>query len=569
MRQPLLTKSTKTQNAGLRRVRRLWYNYVMRLTKIIHGDYITSSMYYQIKLPLNLEISIPSDDPVRLLSAFVEEMDLSELYKTYDRIRKNQASPRQMLKIVLYAAMNRIYSSRDIRKACQRDINFMYLLEGMPAPDHATIARFISLHFSCCSKELLAEMTGLFHALGEISGKTIFIDGTKIESAANKYTFVWKKAVLKNQNRLFEKISTFVEECEELYGIKTVFNGQISLHTLKRLKKQFCKIKNEEGIVFVHGIGKRKTPLQRSFEQLDEYLERLKDYTKKLHILGKRNSYSKTDPDATFMRMKEDAMLNGQLKPAYNIQHGVDSEYITWVDISTHPTDTLTLIPFLKDMEKHLSFKYTEIVADAGYESEENYLFIEENGQIAYIKPQNYEISKTRKYKRDISRRENMDYDPERDCYTCKNGKELTVSNERKSKTASGYISIKTYYKCSDCTGCRYKTECIKGNNCNTPMEKRNKVLQVAKRMSEKRSEDLERITTEYGTMLRMNRSIQAEGSFADVKEDMNFRRYLYRGKTNALAESILLAMGRNLNKLHCKIQSGRTGHHLFELKTT
>ena len=540
----------------------------MQLTKTIQGDYTASSLNYQIKLPLNLEISIPSDDPVRLLSAFVEEMDLSELFKTYDRIRKNQASPRQMLKVVLYAAMNRIYSSRDIESSCKRDINFMYLLEGMPAPDHATIARFISLHFSSCSKDLLAQMTELLYTLGEISGKTIFIDGTKIESAANKYTFVWKKAVTKNQARLYAKLADFVSECEELYGIRTVYHDQISIRTLKRLRKQLYRIRKEEGIVFVHGIGKRKTSLQKSMEQLDEYLEKLKEYTQKLHVCGNRNSYSKTDPDATFMRMKEDAMRNGQLKPAYNIQHGVDSEYITWVDISSHPTDTMTLIPFLKDMENHLSFKYTEIVADAGYESEENYLFIEENGQISYIKPQNYEISKTRKYKKDISRRENMAYDPEKDRYICKNGKELTVTNERRSKTASGYISIKTYYSCKDCSGCPYKTECIKGNNCNTPMEERNKVLTVAKKMNEKRAEDLERITGEYGTQLRMNRSIQAEGSFADVKEDMNFRRYLYRGKANALAESILLAMGRNINKLHCKIQSGRTGTHLFELKS-
>lgn len=162
----------------------------MRLNKIIQRDYTSFSLYYQIKLPLDLEISIPSDDPVRLVSAFVEEMDLSELYKTYGRIRKNQATPRQMLKLVIYAAMNRIYSSRDI--------NFMYLLEGMPAPDHATIARFISLHFSACAKVLLAQMSDLLYLLGEISGKTIFIDGTKIESAANKYTFVWKRAITKN-----------------------------------------------------------------------------------------------------------------------------------------------------------------------------------------------------------------------------------------------------------------------------------------------------------------------------------------------------------------------------------
>ena len=101
----------------------------MRLNKIIQRDYTSFSLYYQIKLPLDLEISIPSDDPVRLVSAFVEEMDLSELYRTYARIRKNQATPRQMLKLVIYAAMNRIYSSRDIQKACKRDINFMYLVD--------------------------------------------------------------------------------------------------------------------------------------------------------------------------------------------------------------------------------------------------------------------------------------------------------------------------------------------------------------------------------------------------------------------------------------------------------
>ena len=164
--------------------------------------------------------------------------------------------------------------------------------------------------------------------------------------------------------------------------------------------------------MFVHGIGRRKAQLQKSLEQLDQYLEKLKEYTKKLYTLGDRNSYSKTDPDATFMRMKEDAMLNGQLKPAYNIQLGVDSEYIIWIDISPRPTDTCTLIPFLKDMESHLGFKYSEIVADAGYESVENYLFIEENGQTAYIKPQNYEISKRHQQKRKhgVSRRQRQLY---------------------------------------------------------------------------------------------------------------------------------------------------------------
>ncbi|MBQ9562813.1 MAG: transposase, partial [Lachnospiraceae bacterium] len=230
----------------------------MRNLLYLQPDYTAYRGYYQIKLPLSMETMIPADDPVRLLSAFVEGMDLSELYATYDRVRKNQATPRQMLKIMIYASMNRLFSSRDIERACKRDINFMFLLEGMPAPDHATIARFISLHLSACSKEILASVTSILYDLGEISGKTIFIDGTKIESRANKYTFVWKKSVTKHQARLFEKVLSFLEECEVLYGIKVIYNGKATLHTLKRLRKKLYRIKEEEQIAFVYGIGHRK-----------------------------------------------------------------------------------------------------------------------------------------------------------------------------------------------------------------------------------------------------------------------------------------------------------------------
>ena len=535
----------------------------------LQKDYTVSCLYYQIKLPLDIEKNIPSDDPVRLLSAFVEGMELLDLYNTYGKIKKDQVSPRQLLKIVIYAGMNRIYSSRDIEKSCRRDINFMYLLEGKPSPDHATIARFISLHLSQCSSNILAEVSNILYELGEISGRHIFIDGTKIESAANRYTFVWKKAVTKNQTKLFAKITELIAECEEMYGLKLVYQDSISLHSLKRIRKKLYAIKESEGITFVHGIGRRKSAIQKSIESLEMYIGKLKEYIHKLYACGERNSYSKTDPDATFMRMKEDHMLNGQLKPAYNLQHGVDSEYITWLTINPNPTDTKTLIPFLKDMEQNLGFKYTEIVADAGYESEENYLFIEANGQTAFIKPNNYEISKKRRFKTDIGKMENMDYDKENDFYICKNNRKLTAQYEKKGKTATGYRRTTTVYKCSDCSGCPYKTDCIKGNNCKTSMEQRNKTLYVSKTMKQKRAEDLERITSPYGIQLRVNRSIQAEGSFASVKEDMEFRRYMYRGKENVTAQSVILAIAHNINKLHNKIQSEKTGQHLFRLKET
>lgn len=538
----------------------------MPLNINLQKDYTQNQSGYQLKLPLNIESIIPENDSVRLLSQFVEEMDLTDLYSTYERIPENP-SPRTLLKVVVYAYMNGDFSSRSMETRCRRDINFMYLLEGAPVPDHATFARFRSIHFAVCSKRILAESVNYLYQLGEISGDAIFIDGTKIEANANKYTFVWKKAITKNLAKLLDKLAYFVAECEELYDIKVVYRNQVQIKHVKKLRKKLYGLKEQEGIVFVHGTGKRKSPLQKSIEALEGYLAKFKEYTQKLRICGERNSHSKTDHDATFMRMKEDAMGNGQLKAGYNLQHGVDSEYIVWLTIGPQPTDTTTLIPFLKDMEEHLDFKYKKIVADAGYESEENYLFQEENEQLSFIKPANYEISKTRKYQNDISRVENMEYQEDGDYYVCKNGKKLVFTGIKKDKTKTGYVSEKSLYSCGDCSGCPYKEECIKGNNCKTPLEERTKHLQISKKFKEQRAIDLERILTEEGRILRMNRSIQAEGSFGELKQDMGFRRFLSRGTQNVEAESVLLTMAHNLNKLHNKIQAGRTGIHLFKLK--
>ena len=433
----------------------------MLLHNKLQKDYTLNQSGYQLKLPLKLETIIPKNDSVRLLSQFVEEMDLTDLYSTYDRI--NSLSPRTLLKIVLYSYMNGDYSSRSMELNCKRDINFMFLLEGHSAPDHATLAGFRSIHFAPCSKRILAEVSNILFDLGEISGETIFIDGTKIEANANKYTFVWKKAVTKNQAKLLIKLADFVAECEQLYDIKIVYGNVVKIKHLKRLRK-------------------------------------------KLYAL--------------------------------------------------------------KDAEQHLKFKYKNITADAGYESEENYLFLEANNQIAFIKPANYEISKTRKYKNDIGKIENMEYDKISDFYTCKNNRKLTVSHIRHNKTKTGYVSEKTIYTCENCSDCPYKSDCIKDNNCKTPLGERTKVLQVAKTFIKHRKEDLERIISDERVLYRMNRSIQAEGSFGDIKQDIQFRRYLSKGTANVLAESTLLVIARNINKLHNKIQNGKTGTHLFPLKS-
>ena len=538
----------------------------MQLNKLTHKNYTTFESAHQLTLPLNIEYFIPNDDSVRLLGQIIEEMDLNKIYQSYSRCRNNQASPKKLLKILLYAYMNRLYSSRKIETACKRDINFMYLLEDSPAPDHATIARFRSLHFAPFAKHILAQLTQLLADIGEISFKNIFIDGTKLEAVANKYTFVWKKAVTKNMKKLMDKIPTLFLKAEELFGIKIVYGNLIRQYHLKKLRKKLKKLQQDENIIFVHGIGKRKLPLQKTLEQLDEYIRRLKKYNQYLHIAGMRNSFSKTDHDATFMRMKEDAMKNGQLKPAYNIQFGVDSEYVVWITAGPQPTDTTTLIPFLEDFKANAGHVYANVVADSGYESEENYLYLESNGQQAYIKPANYEQSQTRKYQKDIGRRENMEYD-ENDVYICSNHKKLIKTGIKKSKSRTGYISEKTCYACEDCTDCPLKSNCIKGNNSKLPLAERTKHFEVSKIFQEKRAETLKRISSTEGRQLRMNRSIQAEGAFGEIKADMEFRRFLCRGNQNVLAESILLGMAQNVNKLHNKIQNDRCQSHLHPLK--
>lgn len=165
---------------------------IMRInTFTLHKDYTRFHQNYQLVLPIEMEHLIPEDDSVRLLSQFIERMFLGDLYRTYCREgHANEPTPRQMLKILVYAYMNRIYSSREIEHACRRDINFLWLLEGADVPNHTTIARFCTLHFGACAQTVMAEMSLMLYRLGELSGETIFIDGTKIEACANKYTFV-------------------------------------------------------------------------------------------------------------------------------------------------------------------------------------------------------------------------------------------------------------------------------------------------------------------------------------------------------------------------------------------
>ena len=506
----------------------------------------------QMVLPMNLEIIIDKNDPVRKLTEICDELDYTKLYNTYLRSWR-KIDPAVIFEIIVFANMNGIYSSRDIEQACRNDIRFMWLLQNEPVPDHATFSRFQNERLSEVIEDLFFQLIEKLHDLGEIKYKNIFIDGTKIEANANRYTFVWAKAVEKNLKKLNIKINNELPEICNRYGLS-------ESTTLEELVDYLTKIIRMMNIEFVYGKGKRKNQIQRDYEKLYTYLERIENYRKSLKICGKRKSYSKTDTDATFMRMKEDHMLNGQLKPGYNVQIGVESEYIVAAALYPNPTDTTTLIPFMNRLQKNIGRKYKNIIADAGYASEENYTYLEEHGQNAYIKPADYEVKKKKKFKKNIYRMENMPYNEEGDYFICPNGKKLLYAYESKSKTGNGYETVKSNYICENCTGCSHREKCYKGKYDG-------RKISFSKTMERQKKEAAERIKTDDGIRLRMNRSIQVEGAFGVIKQDFEFRRFLTRGKTKTETQFFLLAFAFNIQKLWNRTNSNRFNKPLFKEK--
>ena len=510
-------------------------------------------------------IKIPKDDPVRLLSAISERMDSEELYAAYSEEGRPGYSPRILFKVMSYGFLRKIFSSRGIEQACGENINFMYLLEGHRAPDHNTIARFRKDRLGETMKGLFGQLVGMLAEAGEIDLSTVYIDGTKIEAQANRYTFVWRKSVEKGLGKLKEKMEGEWPAVEKRNGLHVSHHEKIQTHHVKKLLKRLKTQAKKQGLVFVHGKGKRKQPLQRDIETVSEWLRRMKEYEKSLHICGGRGSYSKTDKDATFMHVKEDHMKNGQLKPCYNVNVATASEYVIGSYLSADCTDTNTLIPFTKQLPMD---KIHRLVADAGYESEENYSYFEGLEHTdAYIKPANHEQKKKKKYRTDPGRRENMAYLADKDEYICTQGTRLILSEVKKQKTKTGFLTETSIYRCEDCQGCPCKEECIRKGTSKKPIEKRTKSLYVNKNFLRQREEMEQRISSEEGCLLRVNRSIQAGDSFAMTKEDMHFRRFLTRGKCNVSVEWLFLCFAFNVLKLDHKARAGRLGNHLFPLK--
>lgn len=508
----------------------------------------------QVVMPLNLGMRIEADDKVRTLIEVTERMDYGKLARTYQRQpRRGEATPKQMFQVILLAFMLGTYSTRKIESACRNDIRFIYLLCGRRAPEHSRIARFVKKHLQgAVAEELFYQLVKLLEEQGELAFENLFLDGTKQEANANRYSFVWAKSTSRYEARVDEKLAILLERLTVGYGIiREQADGY---------REELSRAKEEQGIVFVYGRGKRKTQLQRDMEALDELLARKAKYAQYNATFKGRNSFSKTDPDATFMRMKEDHMRNGQLKPGYNLQLGVEGEYIVGAHICAERSDELAMLGLLERMDAGLGKRHEAVIADAGYESEENYKKLEERDQIAYIKPQNYEKFKKRKWRNNAYARENMPYNPEADTYLCPAGNLFERIGETTRKSKSGYKATVTVYECFGCEGCEQKEKCTKA--------KGNRQMTVSKDFLALRQASQERITTDWGKTLRMNRSIQVEGAFGVLKQDYGFRRFLRRGETDVFTEVLLYAMAYNLSKLHNKMRRNQSGCTIYLLDT-
>jgi transposase len=436
----------------------------------------------------------------------------------------------------------------------------MWLLEGEPAPSHSTVGRFRRDRLGDIVEGLFYQLVRTLCELGEVRYENVFVDGTKMEANANRYTFVWKKAVENQETKMHGRANLLAEEINRLYYTGFAVKPETADIDMFNMIIFLENKMSELGIPVVKGKGKRKSNEQKLLEALVEYRGRQLKYEESKEILGVRNSYSKTDNDATFMRMKDDHMRNGQLKPAYNVQLAVEGEYVIGAGVFPNANDLWTLKPLLERMyEFHPEMEIKRFIGDSGYESEENYMYLKSRNIAPYIKPKSYEQQKTRKFKNDISKWENMAYNPETDEYTCADGRQLKPIGTINKKSGSGYVSELTVYECESCAGCPLKEKCTKA--------KGNRQIHVSKNFIAKRAESLENINTELGVQLRVNRSIQSEGAFGVLKQDRQFTRFLTRGQENVETEIFLLSFGYNINKLHAKIQSGRTGKDLHTIK--
>ena len=487
-------------------------------------------------LPPSLDELVPENHMVRVVDAVIDRLDISDILSTYRGGGNSAFNPKMMLKVLVFAYLSNVYSSRRIEELLRRDIYFMWLA-GMKRPDFRTINYYRGKRLKDGFDAVFTQVVRLLHEEGFVSLKVQYIDGTKIESVANKYTFVWRGSVEKYDARLKAKTEALLRQIEQKHAIENQENPVSEKLTAEEVAKRVERIREK---VDADNLDKEERKALKQIET--DAVPRMNRYKEQLEIMGPRNSYSKTDPDATFMRMKEDAMLNGQLKPGYNVQISTENQFITNFGIYQRPTDTLTMISYLESFKTRYGMQSEEIVADSGYGSEENYEYMFSNGMTPYVKYNMFHVEQRRGYRNNPFRVSNLFYNPYDDFYVCPMGQKMKFIRQEKRYTASGYQQTVSVYRASRCEGCPLRGQCHKS--------KRDRQIEVNHSLDDYKARARELLTSEHGLKHRSKRPIEPEAVFGQIKECGRFRRLRLKGLTGAKIDFGLKALAHNLRKL-------------------
>ncbi len=502
-----------------------------------------------ILFPQRIDKDIADNDPVRLISHVVESLDLSSFRKLYKERGRCPYDPKMLLKVVIYAYMNNIYSCRRIEKSLKRDVHFIWLA-GYEQPDFVTINRFRN-RVKDEINNVFTRLVLLLSAKGLVTLDVEYIDGTKIESKANKYTFVWRKSVEKNRAKLMEKIKALLSQVDDAIAQdKAVTDEPVSLtaETLTEIAAELRRSLSESPEPKGREQKKAVREKKKQVKQIERLRDKLSEYDRHLDTLGGRNSYSKTDPDATFMRMKEDVMNNGQTKPGYNLQIATRNQFITDFGLFHNPTDTLTLIPFLNSFCDRYGHFAGEVCADSGYGSQENYSFMESNDIEAYVKYNYFHKEQTKAFRNDIFRVENLYYNPQEDYFVCPMGQHMRRVGVKYGKTGSGYRTEIAIYRAERCQGCPLRWGCYKRKSGNREMAVNHRLMQYKKKARQ-------RLTSQKGLIHRSKRPIEPEAVFGQMKYNMQYKRFRHFGKDKVTMDFAFFAIAFNIKKMAAKMR--------------
>jgi transposase len=498
--------------------------------------------------PVSFEALIPANHPVRLLNRVIDKLDISDIISQYKGGGTSSYHPRMLLKILIYSYLNNTYSSRKIEKANKESI-YYHWLSGGNFPDHLTINNFRGKRLKDKIDNIFTQVVILLNQSNVVALEEVFTDGTKLESFANRYTFVWKGTIEKNKERLEKKIKLVLKNIEK----------EIAQEEQAQEENQtFTPISSEELDKKIAQLNEQLTQNRagkKAFKQVeklrDEALPKLQGYERHLKKMGERNSYSKTDPDATFMRMKEDHMKNGQLKPAYNVQLSTEHNFITNYSIHQRPGDTATYKEHLESYGQKYGHYPHQAIADAGYGSLENYEFLDIHHIESYVKYNYFHKEQSKKFKTDIARIENLYYNAQLDCYICPMGQKMLPTGEiKKHKSDLGYQYQTTIYQAINCNGCPLNGACHK--------QQGNRKIEVNKQLIEYKRQSRENLTSEKGRELRGRRCTEVEQTFGQIKWNKKFNRFLLRGIDKVSIEIGLIAIAHNFQKLAMLLTSNK-----------